>query len=208
MIKDTPEVKALRQKAKDLGLKVHSRTGEVKLRKAIADYEAMQDGVQNSSPEPQETPEEKTATVVSDGYQPKPGEKLYYTEEEFMSKEMREARRIAGRLIRIRTTCMNPNKKNWTGEILSVGSAKMGTFKKFVPFNSEEPYHVPYAIYQFMKERKCRIGTTVKMPNGQEVNRYKLVNEFSIEVLPPLTETELEELKQRQAMASGAAMNL
>jgi hypothetical protein len=46
------------------------------------------------------------------------------------------------------------------------------------------------------------------MPNGQEVNRYKLVNEFSIEVLPPLTETELEELKQRQAMASGSAMTM
>ena len=134
-----------------------------------------------------------------------PGEKLYMTEAEFRKKELGEARREAGALVRCRITCMNPNKKNWTGEIISVGSARMGTFKKFIPFNFEEPYHVPKAIYEYLKERKCRVGTTVKLPNGQEVNRHKLINEFAIEVLPPLTQDELEDLRHRQAMAQGTA---
>ncbi len=135
-----------------------------------------------------------------------PGEKLFYTEKEFKSKELADRRKEASRLVRCRITCMNPAKQNWTGEIVSVGSAKMGTFKKFIPYNSPEPYHIPHIIYQELKERKCRIGHIVKLPNGQEVNRYKLVPEFSIEVLPPLTPEELKELARRQALASGSAV--
>lgn len=135
-----------------------------------------------------------------------PGEKLFYTEKEYKARELAERRREASRLVRCRITCMNPAKKNWTGEIISVGSAKMGTFKKFIPYNSSEPYHVPYIIYQEMKDRKCRIGHIVKLPNGQEVNRYKMIPEFSIEVLPPLNQSELKELARRQALASGSSV--
>lgn len=207
---DTPEVKALRQRAKDLGLNLHNRVGEKKLREAIATAEGLRDVAQAQAPQTQKAPQAEAVpptaskfAVDPNVYVPGPNEKLAYTEEEYLDKELREARRNANRLVRVRVTCMNPNKKNWMGEILSVGSAKMGTIKKFVPFNAEEPYHVPYAIYQLLKERQCRIGTTVKLPNGQEVNRYKLINEFAVEVMPPLTQDELEKLKQRQAMAKG-----
>ena len=134
-----------------------------------------------------------------------PGQKVHFEEAEYRRRQLAEAKREAGRLVRCRVTCMNPHKKNWTGEIISVGSSKMGTFKKFIPFNLEEPYHVPKAIYDYLKERKCRIGTTQKLPNGQEVNRYKLINEFAIEQLDPLSKEELEDLKHRQALSQGMA---
>ena len=147
------------------------------------------------------------ATTETKNTAPKqaPGAKTYLDENEYRRKKLAENKLEAARLVRCRITCMNPHKKNWTGEIISVGSSKMGTFKKFVPYNSDEPYHVPKAIFDYMKERKCRIGTTTKMANGQEVNRYKLINEFALEVLPPLTNEELDDLKRRQAMAKGAA---
>ena len=36
---------------------------------------------------------------------------------------------------------------------------------------------------------------------GNKVRKGKLIKEFAIEVLPPLTKEELEELARRQAMA-------
>lgn len=131
------------------------------------------------------------------------GVKNYLDEKEYKKRQLAEAKREAGRLIRCRITCMNPHKKNWTGEIISVGSSKMGTFKKFIPFNIDEPYHVPKAIYDFLKERKCRIGVTHKLANGQQINKYKLINEFAVESLPPLTKEELEDLKNQQAAVKG-----
>jgi hypothetical protein len=137
---------------------------------------------------------------------PKPRGKLAYTETEYRNKKIIDAKRNANRLLRCRIQCMNPTKKNWTGEIISVGSSKMGTVKKFIPFNSDEPYHIPYILYQELKQRKCTVRTTTKGPNGEDITRSKLINEFSIDVLPPLTEQELHELKQRQAMANGAVL--
>lgn len=211
----TPEERALKAKARELGLKFHPRSGATKLRQMIQEHLT-----QEAAKQPQGAFDSAIADMpLSDsamaqngaqmptgdagGVQLKPGEKLFYTQKEWREKELRENKHNAGRLVRIRLTCMNPNKKNWTGEIISAGSAKVGTFKKFIPFNSEEPYHVPWILYQELKDRKCRIGTTVKLPNGMEVNRNKLINEFAIEILPPLTKQELEELKQRQAMAAG-----
>ena len=42
------------------------------------------------------------------------------------------------RLIRIKLQCMNPAKKEWEGEIISVGNSVVGTVKKYIPFNADE----------------------------------------------------------------------
>jgi len=212
--KSTFEERELRKKAKELGIKVHPRTGAARLKEMINEHlqtmiETPQETL-NGSISPSQTP---TYPGVPD-YSEKPSQGLprasdasveYMTQEEYERRHFNEAKRNAGRLVRIRLTCMNPAKKNWTGEIISVGSAKLGTYKKFIPFNMEEPYHVPWIIYQYLKDRQCRVGHIVKLPDGREVNRYKLIPEFAVELLPPLTKKELEELKQRQAMANGQA---
>ena len=107
----------------------------------------------------------------------------------------------ASKLVRIRVTCMNPVKKEWEGEIFTVGNAGVGTFKKYVPFNADDGWHVPNIIYETMKERQCQVFTSSKTKNGVTMRQGKLIKEFAIEVLPPLTEEELKDLAQRQAMA-------
>lgn len=107
----------------------------------------------------------------------------------------------ATKLVRIRVTCMNPAKKEWEGEIITVGNAGVGTYKKYIPFNADEGWHVPNIIYQALQERQCQVFVSTKTKNGVTIRQGKLIKEFAIEVLPPLTEEELKDLAQRQAMA-------
>ena len=112
-----------------------------------------------------------------------------------------EAQRKASELVRIRVTCMNPAKKEWEGEIFTVGNSTVGTFKKYVPFNADEGWHVPWIIYEQLKERECQVFVTKRDERGNTTRTGKLIKEFAIEVLPNLTEEELKDLAQRQAMA-------
>ena len=107
----------------------------------------------------------------------------------------------ASELMRIRVTCMNPAKKEWEGEIFTVGNAVVGTFKKYVPFNADKGWHVPRIIYEQLKDRECQVFTTVRDSRGNSTRKGKLIKEFAIEILPNLTEEEIKELAQRQAMA-------
>ena len=109
------------------------------------------------------------------------------------------SKKASGRLIRCRVQCLNPAKKDWPGEIFSVGSAKLGTFKKHVPFNSPEAYHLPKIIYDMLVDKKCTVFHTERDARGNKIRKGKLVNEFAIEVLPPLTKAELKELADRQS---------
>lgn len=107
----------------------------------------------------------------------------------------------AAALVRVRVTCMNPAKKEWEGEIFTVGNSIVGTYKKFVPFNADEGWHIPQIMLDVLRARECQIFTSVKDGRGNTVRKGKIIKEFAIEVLPPLTEEELKELAQRQAMA-------
>jgi len=110
-------------------------------------------------------------------------------------------KRQCSELVRIRLTCMNPNKKEWEGEIFTVGNSLVGSMTKFVPFNSDEGWHVPRMMYEMLTERYCQVFYTEKAKNGVSLRRGKQIKEFAIEVLPSLTEEELHDLAQRQAMA-------
>lgn len=117
-----------------------------------------------------------------------------------------EARRDAARLIRIRLTCMNPLKKEWEGEIFTAGNSVVGTYKRFVPFNAEDGWHVENILLKQIQQRQCQVFTTVKDSRGNKSRKGKLIKEFAVEILPPLTERELKELAQRQAMAAGGGL--
>ena len=110
-------------------------------------------------------------------------------------------KREASELVRIRLTCMNPNKREWEGEIFSAGNSLVGTFTKYVPFNVDDGWHVPQIILEMIRARQCQIFYTEKSRNGVNVRKGKLIKEFNVEVLPPLTPAELHDLAQRQAMA-------
>ena len=75
--------------------------------------------------------------------------------------------------------------------------------KKYVAFDIE--YHIPRIIYNYMKEKEYIQFVKVKDKKGNTNTTSRLAKEFNIEILPQLTEQELKELAQRQAMAAGDA---
>jgi len=176
------ELATLKARADLMGIKYHPNTGIDKLKAKINNTLSADDEVKPVEPV---------------------GNSAYLTEKQFKDEEFKLRKSNAGKLVRVRVTCMNPAKKEWDGEILSVGSAKMGTFKKFVKFNTDDGWHIPFIIYEYMKERKCSIFHTITDAKGQKIRKSKLVNEFNIEVMPPLTPEELKALAQQQAMEAG-----
>lgn len=107
------------------------------------------------------------------------------------------------RLVRVKITCFNPAKKEWKGEVFSFVNSVVGTVKKFVPYNCEaaDTYHVPYCIYLMMKAKEFQAFSGKKV-NGVEVKTPRQVREFALEVLPPLTQAELDALAKKQHKGS------
>lgn len=111
------------------------------------------------------------------------------------------------RLIRIRITNLDPKKSNLPGEIITVANEFLGTVRKFVPFGevTDGGYHVPYCIYKLLKARKFLNIRTVKNPADplKPIIQQNWVNEFALEVLPQLTQEELDKLAVTQAASGG-----
>lgn len=118
---------------------------------------------------------------------------------ESTGKRRARLRKEANVLVRIIVSCRNPSKKEWQGEFFTVSNSVIGTIKKYVPFDTEEGWHVPVALYNMIKERQYQHFYKVKV-DGKEVTRGKLVPEFNVQLLPQLTKEELQELAQRQAI--------
>lgn len=109
----------------------------------------------------------------------------------------------ATKLVRVRITCMNPGKREWEGEIFQVSNRVTGVLKKYVPYGVD--WHVPNMILNMIQERQCQVFTTVKGSRGFKSRVGKLIKEFGVEILPRLTEDDIKDLAQRQAMAKGTA---
>jgi len=120
---------------------------------------------------------------------------------ETRNQRIMRLRKEATKLVRIRLTCMNPTKREHHGELFSVGNSTIGQLKKFVPYNS--PWYIPNILLDHIKNKKCQIFIPATGPRGEKIREGKLINEYAVEVLDPLTMDEITELAQRQAMASG-----
>lgn len=120
--------------------------------------------------------------------------------------ERTRVRNEALKLIRCQIVNLNPNKKAWEGEIITVWNKYTGTVRKFVPFGEKtvEGYHVPQIIYNVLKERKYLSISTKRDPKTGELSvKTQWVPEFSLTVLPQLTKEQLAELAAAQK-ASGS----
>ena len=109
------------------------------------------------------------------------------------------------KLVRLRITNLDPKKKDLPGEILTTGNEYLGTVRKFVPFGeaTDNGYHVPYCLYEMLRDRKFLSIKTRKGPKGQTIVEQQMVREFALEILPPLTEAELARLSAAQLSAGG-----
>lgn len=109
------------------------------------------------------------------------------------------------RLVRVRVTNLNPNKKNLPGEIFTFANETLGAVRKYVPYGevTENGYHIPYCIYNQLKSREFLLIKTRKGRNGRPVVETSMAREFALEVLPPLTEKEIAQLAAAQAAKGG-----
>lgn len=106
------------------------------------------------------------------------------------------------KLVRIRISCLNPNKAGLPGEILCVHNDIVGTVKKYVPYNEAgEAYHVPFILLKMMKRKRF---LQIKDPpkGSRAAPTTKMVPEYGIEILEQLSPKELEDLKRAQGAAS------
>ena len=176
------ELENLKSRAEKLGVKFHPSISAEKLREKIKAAQTEGEGSVGEQSE---------------------GKSAAGTKEESPAAKKLRLKREALKLVRVRITCMNPAKKEWEGEIITVANNAVGTVKRYVPFNTEDGWHVEHILLEQLRERQCQIFVTEKDSRGNKVRKGKLIREFAIEVLDPLTEEELRDLAQRQAMAKG-----
>lgn len=178
------ELKTLKHKADLMGISYSNNISAETLRKKIED---KMEGV---------TPETDEVNAL----EPEAPKKL--------SKNARRHQMMLEqtRLIRCRITNMDPKKKDLPGEIITVANPVIGTVRKFIPFGefTDNGYHVPKILFDFLESRRfLNIRTITDRQTGQMRIESTWAKEFSLEVLPPLTHKQLNELKAAQSAAGG-----
>ena len=108
------------------------------------------------------------------------------------------------RQVRVRITNMDPKKKDLPGEIWTVANEYLGTVRKFVPYGeqTDDGYHIPYCLYRLLDSKRFLHIRDVKDRTTGIVRQDKVwAKEFSLDVLPALTQAELDRLAAAQAAA-------
>lgn len=171
----TPATEASKQQADALNISYHPNISDSLLKERIREAEELK----GKSNEPSIT-----------------GSEVKLSLREHMQREQMK-------LVRIQVSCLNPSKANLRGEFITVDNPYLGTVTKFIPYGegSENGYHVPYCIYEIMKDKQYLQVRTVKGRDGRERTETSLVNEYAIRELPPLTKKELDALSVAQKAA-------
>jgi hypothetical protein len=177
------ELAALKERAKMMGLKLSPKIGLEKLKAKI---EAKLN-----------PPVEETAD---------PGEETEIQRKARIRKKQISEQMV---LIRCRIANLNPSKRDLRGEIFTVANKYVGTVRKFIPYGeaTDNGYHIPQILYEQLKTRKfLQVNTRNDRSAGNQiVVDQRWVPEFSIEVLPKLTQEELDKLAASQAAAGGVS---
>ena len=178
VVDDADALEMLKSKAETLGVSYSNRIGVDALRAKIADHVAST-----------EAPASSVTESAGDMSIPK-------MRADMKAREMK--------LIRLRITNMNESKADLNGEIFCVMNKYLGIVKRFVPYGepTDEGWHVPYVIYKQLRDRKF-LQVKTKTVKGQIQVDTRWVKEFNLEIMDPLTETELKQLATAQAAAAG-----
>lgn len=108
------------------------------------------------------------------------------------------------KLVRLRIQNLDPKKADLNGEVIAISNKYLGTVKVFVPYGevTDDGWHVPYIIYKELERRRFLSIRTVKDPRTkQPVVKKGWAKEFALDILPPLSSTELAQLATAQAAA-------
>ena len=144
-----------------------------------------------SVPEIPDTPEEVAKAAIGQLELPEGTYGELLTAGQYQSRE-------ANKLSRVIISCLNPNKRDWSGEYFDVGNSSDPAKRKYILFDVE--YHVPKIILEYIKEKKCQIFIKGLDNKGREIKVSKLIPEYNIVNLLPLTVAELKELSEKQIL--------
>lgn len=185
-VQEFSELDLLKQRASLLGVKFSNNIGVEALKARIAEAQA---------PKAEDKEPAELNPLAGDVAGAKPA-----GQKSFRQQLIDEATK----LIRLRITNLDPKKKDLPGEILTVANEYIGTIRKYIPYGevTDEGWHVPYCLYQMMKDRKfLDIKLRKDRRTGTTHTEQRWVSEYSLEVLDPLTPEELKQLATAQLAA-------
>lgn len=180
-VKQPTRLESLKAKADKLGIKYKSNISETALAKKIELVLADESTAKDESDEVDESEQDDEEEA------PKP-KKLDKASE----------RKRSQKLVRVIVRPLDPRRTQLDGELVMTGNSAIGTTGKFVPFNIEAGFHIPEIIYNTLKDRTFTEFYTVQDKDGNEHTKSRQKKAFIIEVLDPLTEEEIQEIKIRQ----------
>lgn len=191
------ELDVLKQRADQMGISYKSNIGvealKAKINAKLDDKPDPGEGDENAP-----TTEDTTPPAAAAAARPKSK-----AEQEQEIRDQQHKQMLA--LVRVRISCLNPAKAQIKGEIITVANKYIGTVRKFIPFGeqTDNGYHVPRILLDELKNRKFNQVSVKKGQNGQQLPVQRLVPEFAIEELPPLSPAELAKLAAAQAAVEG-----
>ena len=181
-LKQPSRLESLKAKADKLGIKYKSNISETALAKKIDSVLSDESTAKDESDEVDESEQDD-----EEEEEPKP-KKLDKASE----------RKRSQKLVRVIVRPLDPRRTQLDGELVMTGNSAIGTTGKFVPFNVEAGFHIPEIIYNTLKDRTFTEFYTVQDKDGNEHTKSRQKKAFIIEVLDPLTEAEIQEIKIRQ----------
>ena len=186
------ELTLLKERAKVMGIPFSNNISLETLRKRVADKMEGKD----------EAPEVNALTGDPEIAQAMAAKPLNQKANEVALRKLMHAKQM--RLVRVRITNMDPKKKDLPGEIWTVANEYLGTVRKFVPYGeqADDGFHIPYCLYRLLDSKRFLHIRDVKDRTTGIVRQDKVwAKEFSLDVLPSLTQGELDRLAAAQAAA-------
>ena len=187
---------ALKKRAAFMGIKHEDNIPTDKLRALVnakMNEEAKPDQPTAASPAVSAPLEEKPVLEVPANARP-------MTQEELRKERRTETRKEALRLVRVIVTPNNPAETDRGGVLITVGNNAVGSITQMVQFG--EPWHVKNIVLMALQEKQFQRFVTSKDKAPQSV----LAKAYNIEILPNLTEVEIEQLRLSQNAAKVGAV--
>ena len=186
------ELTLLKERAKVMGIPFSNNISLETLRKRVADKMEGKD----------EAPEVNALTGDPEIAQAMAAKPLDQKANAVALRKLMYAKQM--RQVRVRITNMDPKKKDLPGEIWTVANEYLGTVRKFVPYGeqTDDGFHIPYCLYRLLDSKRFLHIRDVKDRTTGIVRQDKVwAKEFSLDVLPALTQGELDRLAAAQAAA-------
>ncbi len=186
------ELTLLKERAKVMGIPFSNNISLETLRKRVADKMEGKD----------EAPEVNALTGDPEIAQAMVAKPLNQKANAIALRKLVYAKQM--RQVRVRITNMDPKKKDLPGEIWTVANEYLGTVRKFVPYGeqTDDGFHIPYCLYRLLDSKRFLHIRDVKDRTTGIVRQDKVwAKEFSLDVLPTLTQGELDRLAAAQAAA-------